>query len=351
MIIINTIVFVTILLIDIFVIAIIRYRSKINPQSLVRQQISPPQELRPAQVCRVYRKEMNIKEFSSTIIDLAIREILIIQKQQVSDTTYFYLILQDEDYNNNTDLMYYEKQLLDLLFKGISKMMKEDKAYTDFARSIHTSLVPDDYMEIDSQGRTMVNITSLGQKRVFLFGPSFTQRVYNIIEDSIQDYKHSNQGKSQQAVHFGISILIISVLPGFLSVVIPPITATVVSFSGIGVLLLSGVIPLHRYTAKGVETYEHISGFAHYIRSDKKDHLDLEQGEEYFFKYLPYVMILGREYVEQYMRAFQDMNIEKPLWYEDLDSSHFSLKEFQLSIDAIDQSIRKTFQSPMRSNQ
>lgn len=312
-------------------------RSQVHLKRPIVRQYLFPKDLRPAQVSRVYHGQQNTKEFSSTIIDLAVRGIIHIREEEASGWFGYgqntcYVILQDENYHQRDDLEEYEREILDLIFDHPPEENKEG-----VTRWVSTFTTSHDVLE-DDDGRRMVDMNALAKKHVFA---SKATSMYKKITRSFSKDDYIN---SSIVRYVALNLLIgVGTLIG--GVFIDSLfNVWFWTFGGIVTALLVWIMSAFAptRTQKGLDVYGHMLGFKKYIEVAEKDRLKFQEDEQIFFENLPYAMVLG--IVDKYSKAFEDIITHSPDWYEGT-STGFSSVGFQKSMNSLDSSIGKSFTS------
>ena len=276
-----------------------------------------PEGLSPAEAGALIDENVDMRDISSTIIDLAVRGYLKIieTKNKVlffNKTDYTFEKLTD--YHIDTSLKKHEKHILDAIFNGGNKRDLSDlknEFYRDLPR-VREAI----YKET-------VN------KKYFTNSPEKTRDLYKtlgfvMIAGSI----------------FGIGFF---VMYSLLSVAIG------LAISGVIVLIFSQFMPAK--TKKGVEMYYQVKGLEEFIKTAEKDRLQFQEKENIFEKLLPYAMAF---YIaEKWSKAFEGIMKTPPNWYQSSDPSFltgFSTYHFLHNLNNLSSSMNTTFQSSPRGS-
>ena len=261
-------------------------------------QYEPPENLRPALVSFLIKQRSSEKEISATLIDLAVKGYLKIKEIKEGWSKDFELIkLQKEP--EPEGLLYYEKELLDLLFKtgdsvkisSLKNKLSDHKRF--FALRLRTEM-----------------------EQLLYFSPASL--------------------RIQSVLYFLAAILIVSFF-GFLRIQF--ILAFSNAISGAIMLFFSSIMP--KRTPKGAEAYWQTLGFKEYLKTAEKYRLEFQEKEKIFEKFLPYAMVLG--VVRFWTKAFEGIYKEPPSWYEGYYIGVFSTTVFADSLGHFETGMRNVF--------
>ncbi len=235
----------------------------------------PPTNLRPAEVGVVFDQRADLKDISSTLIDLAIRGYLRIiqgEEKKLLSTTKDYTFTKLKELGEDAKL--FEKETFDGLFNGGTTKQLSDLKNNFYKRlaDIKTAL----YKGLVEQG-------------MFPTNPERVRHLYS-------------------GIGVGLVVAGFFLLSGLLG--------GILIASGVIVLLFSLIMP--RRTKKGVETYRAIKGFRWFLSVTEKDRLKFhnapEKKPELFEKFLPYAMVLNVE--KEWAKQFEGIYQQQPNWYQ-----------------------------------
>ncbi|MFP4458818.1 MAG: DUF2207 domain-containing protein [Candidatus Zixiibacteriota bacterium] len=248
----------------------------------------PPDELNPAQAGSLYDETVDMRDITSTIVDLAVRGYLRIEEVESDKFLFFknkdYRIVQLKEYD---DLKGYEMTMLNALF-----------------RLGHTYNPTGDNTHLKS-----VLISELKNK----FYKDLTS-IKSSIESSLVDagcFDEAPQNVIKKYVLFGIIGFSLAII----SVVILHSIALMVGFllSALIIIIFSKFMPAK--TRKGATLARHILGFKEFVGRVEKDRIERMAKEDptVFDRLLPYAMALGVE--DHWANAFSDLYRDPPNWY------------------------------------
>jgi len=285
------------------------------------RQYKPPQELRPAEVSRIYHQAPKKDEFAATIVDLAVRGVLKIREEEkdqfIGSKTIHKLELKDEDYQSRDDLRSYETELLDKLFA-------------------------EKHVEEEVEGK-VVNMEKLNEKHALAKHASAIQkRIYEDMNGE-EYFRRKPQNISGQWFGMGILLLFAGAFVGFgTSYLWWGVMLAVVAVIS---MVFGKVVP--RRTQAGADMYSNIEGYRKYVQVAEKERLEFQEKENIFFELLPYAMVLG--VADKWGKAFEDVVTEPPDWYEGTHSTAaaggFSTGEFANSMESTGDVVSGSFSS------
>lgn len=249
-------------------------------------QYEPPGGMTPVEVGGLCKEDVSNSDVSAIIVSLAVRGYLLIaetEKKGLLTTGADYEFRRLKDYANDSTLQPYEKLVLDTLFGGtgmlvrVSEISEQHLFYKQmqpvknavFARLVEQGYFPSDPAKIKA-GYYGVGIMALFG--LFFFG---------------------NVSDAFSGTFFGNVFLAIAV-------------------SAVLVMFFAHLMP--RRTPKGVAAYEAALGFKDYVSTAEKYRLQWQEKEHIFENFLPYAMVFG--VVAKWSKAFENMNLPKPEWYQ-----------------------------------
>ncbi len=249
-----------------------------------------PDGLTPAEVGTLVDEEVDLRDISATIIDLAVRGYL--RMEELDSSTWFssgsdyrFIKLKEPQGLKNFELKLYNK-----IFAG-----KSSVTLSDLQEKFYPVLpqVKDDlYRGLSKQG--------------FFDGNPETVRGASLV-----------LGVMLVLAVLALSCMIQYVLIGrvfFVPVIIAGVLSIVV------VLITSRVMP--RKTRKGRITWEKIAGLQEYIRRAEVDNLQESERQGIFERLLPYAIIFGLS--KRWGKAFADLYRQPPDWYQPARPMDFS---------------------------
>ncbi len=253
-------------------------------RGVIVPQYDPPDKMIPAEMGTLVDERADLRDLSSTIVDLAVRgylQIKVLPKALglVFKEDDYELIRLDKPKPGDPGLSKFEKDYVDAIFGGgtskkISKL--KDRFYTELP-GLKTSL----YQGLTNKGYFA---SSPNNVRGVYFGKGFlTLFVFGILVQFLATFDNL----SIQLMGYPLLM------------------------NGLLTLALAYFMP--RKTAKGTEAYEHILGFKMYLSIAEKDRLKWQEKENIFYECLPYAMTLG--IADKWSKAFKDTFAEPPSWY------------------------------------
>ncbi len=274
-------------------------RDPIAIKSTVMAEYEAPDNLRPAQIGTLIDDSMDMRDITSTIIDLATRGYLKIiekkEKQFFGEST-TYTLEKTTPTNSKDSLAEFEQKVYSGLFGSSEKATLDDLRYKfykvipEVKRAVYTDLVNQKYYVANPESVRAVYVTTAA---IIFFGTIF----------------------------FGEIVLAImpSLMPGLL------ISAVIIGIFG-------NFMP--KKTQKGVDTRVHILGLEEFIRTAEKDRMKFYENENIFEKMLPYAIALNL--AEKWAKACESLNIQQPGWYQSSNpnfGTHFSTNLFLHSLN------------------
>ncbi|MCK5832910.1 DUF2207 domain-containing protein [bacterium] len=263
----------------------------------VAPRYEPPEDLAPAEAGTLIDESVDIRDMTSTIVDLAVRgyiKIFEIEKKKI-------VLFKKSDYilvklrNPNNSLKSYEKKVLSALFE-------------------RGSIEPEDRVQLDSiapgnENNEAITISSLKDK-FYMELP--------IIKDAIYDGLVANKYFPSRPDHirqkyagFGIVLLVV----GFPIAAFASNWAFIASFVPAGLMTIIFGKFMPRKTKKGAISAINVAGFEEFVRRVEKDRIERMATEDptVFERLLPYAMALG--VADQWAEAFEGIFKEAPKWF------------------------------------
>ncbi len=241
-------------------------------------EFAPPGGVRPGQIGTLLDERANVIDVTATIVDLAGRGFLLIQeipRQGLFSKADWNLIRLEKD---GTELLPYEKELLDGLFRDGNEV-KVSELKTTFAERLHGV---EDHVRTRWAGRGVL-LTVVGGGLTFVLA---------------------------RWTHWGL-------------VGIPVIVA------GVALALMARWMPAR--TAKGTAMLRRIRGFRRVIATAETHMSRWAEEENVFTRYLPYAIVFGL--TKKWAKAFEDLGLapDTSSWY--VGPHPFTALAFADSID------------------
>jgi uncharacterized membrane protein len=275
-------------------------------------QYEAPDNLSPAEVGTLIDEKADIRDITSTIVDLAVRGYLIIKV--LPDAKGF--LFKQDDYElikiknpklkGRREITPFETQFMDAVF-GTSEQVKistlENQFYThlpELKKTLYENLVTKGYFPKSPDGiRNMYFIKGI----ILLF--------FGIVAIQFEAISYQT---------FFTSCLIIN---------------------GIFSFIFASFMP--KKTDKGVAAREYILGFKHYMEVAEKDRLKFQEKENIFYELLPYAMALN--IADKWSKAFKDVFKNPPEWYQGAGVGYFYPIAFTHNIQSMASTINNAFAS------
>jgi hypothetical protein len=265
-----------------------RYGKDYKGRGVIVPHFEPPKHLTPAEVGLLMDYNLDNRDLSATIIDLAVRGYIIIHDDQnkkfgIFKHHEFSLELAN---SNLAALKPHEKKLLEALFKPIKQGT---------------------VLKIKDINRTKMSQTVSGIRKQL---KTSLKKDHGLIEET-----PAKPLRILWAIGIGACIILILIRPGW------------GWFAGMSIAVISPLIfglLMRRRSHAGVESFEHIQGLKWYMDTAEKDRFDKMQSVErpyaeparsvkMFEKLLPYAVALGVE--KSWAKQFDNIYTEQPSWY------------------------------------
>lgn len=238
-------------------------------------EFAPPENIKPAEMGTLFDGKVDVEDFSTTIIDLAVRGYIKIK--EIPKTGIFgkkdYEITLLKDYG---DLGSYEND-------AISGFGFDHKVGSSVKLS---ELKNEYYKNITQMKKTLYG--EMKNRNWFFANPEAVRNIYIFIGIAIISLGLWIGGFWGSAGYFGIIA------------------------TGVIILLFSGAMP--KRTPAGREMLRKIKGFKLYMETAERYRQQFYEKEGIFEKYLPYAMVFG--IVDKWAKAFEGLDIKPPDWYE-----------------------------------
>jgi len=248
----------------------------------------PPDELRPAEMGTLIDERVDIRDISSTIVDLASRGYLHIKAIArpgllFTDMDYeFTLQRPKEEVEADQNLRYFEHKLIDGMFgEGQICMMSDlkNKFY------VHLPALR------DALYHAMVT------RRYFTHRPDETRNAYRI--------------GGWVLIAAGVFSLLFFGIAEEAAVRVPLGWSVAIGLCGVALLIAARTMP--RKTTSGRDAVVGVRGFEEYLSRAEGEFIKFQEREGYFEKYLAYAMALG--IADRWAKAFEGLQTEPPKWY------------------------------------
>lgn len=252
----------------------------------IAAQYGPPDQLTPGEAGTLVDNSADMRDITSTIVDLAVRGYLVIEEHEhdrmlglVHDKDYTFLLKKDR--SEWSKLKPHEQELLNGFF---------------------------------SDGRSTVKLSDL-HNQFYRYLSSIKERIF----DSLISAGYYRRSPDSVRSAYLLSGTVIGVLMVFGSHSVAE-SLGMVSITFVFAGILTGLIicafgwfmPAH--TIKGVRAVEDVLGFEDFLNHVEAERFNrMIKTPEMFEKFLPYAMALGVE--KNWSKAFQGIMTEPPQWY------------------------------------
>ena len=273
-------------------------------------QYDPPDKLLPAEIGSLVDERVDMRDLTSTIIDLCVRgylQIKVLPKAQglIFKTDDYELIRLDKPKAGDRGLTDFEKLFIDKIFEG-----DQTKKISDLQNKFYTVLPKLD----EAIYNNLVN------KGYFPASPASVRGKYFV--------------KAFIFIFFGFFLM------SFEAAVFQSGFTYFLFLNGILTVIFAYFMP--KKTPKGVEAKEHILGFKYYMEIAEKERIKFQEKENIFYEYLPFAMALN--VADKWSNAFKDIYKEPPKWFVGY-TGHFNPTSFTHSLNSVSSSISSSFAS------
>lgn len=273
-------------------------------------QYEPPDKLLPAEVGALIDERVDMRDLTSTIVDLCVRgylKIKVLPKENglLFKTDDYELIRLDKPKSGDRGLSEFEKLFVDKIFGSGST-----KKVSDMQNTFYTSL------------------------------PLLKDTLYKNLVD--KEYFPASPGSVRKKYFIKAALFIF----GSWFIMIPEMIlfqtgySFLISINGWLTLLFAYFMP--QKTPKGVEAREHILGFRHYMDIAETDRVRWQEKQNIFYEYLPYAMAFN--IADKWSNAFKDIYKQPPQWFEGYTGA-FLVTDFTHRLSSVSRTISTSFAS------
>jgi hypothetical protein len=313
-------------------------------RSITPVEYSPPEDVRPGQLGTLKDEVANPLDVTSTIVDLAVRGYLRIE--EIPKEGWFgkpdwrLVKLKEPD----TELLVYERKLLDALFEDSTV-----ESIEDVQRAIGTLTgwkgrvarlalsrvagagggLPEEQSPPRPDQVEQVLLSSLKQRfasrlhevQNALYSDAVKRGWFPERPDKVRTRWH---GRAILLLLAGIGLTVLLAAKTHLGLIGIPVVIA-------GLVLLAGANDMPRRTAKGTGLVRRVRGFRTYIDTAEAQEARFQERENIFSKYLPYAIVFGL--TEKWAKAFAALGQETPQanWY--VGTQPYAFNTFASSID------------------
>ena len=252
----------------------------------------PPKDMTPAEIGTLIDEQLDMRDISATIIDLAVRGYIRITPEVETGLTgknvdYSFELLEPyEKLRDNIELSPFEQALIGGLFCGLDSVWMSGIS----GRFYHT----------------------LGQLQDIMYDSMVDNGYFSYRPDTVRTaYRYGGLAVFFAGVFYAIYAF---VMPG---VLIASGWGVGVALCGVISALAAGAMP--RKTAKGTDAFITIKGFEEYLSRAERSQIEQQERQNTFEKYLPYAIAFG--IADKWAKAFDGLQKIQPDWYGGDDST------------------------------
>ena len=273
------------------------YRAGRDPDTGRSEMVAfdPPDGMTPAEIGTLIDEQVDMRDITATIIDLAVRGLILIKSDKekgllFSRTEYTLELTRSYDeMGNDTNLSGYEIALISAIFGG-----NQFRVMSDLATKFYVHL------------------------------PKLRNQLYeSLVKRGYFTHRPDRVRKSYQ--NGGIAMIVTGIFAS-LALLAPDIPAAfaisvgwglALSVCGVMLVIAAGVMP--RKTTKGKDALLAIKGFEEYISRAERAEIEHQERNDYFEKFLPYAIALG--IADRWAKAFEGIQTQPPQWYSGYDGA------------------------------
>ncbi|MEK9152913.1 MAG: DUF2207 domain-containing protein, partial [Patescibacteria group bacterium] len=282
----------------------------VGGRKTIMPQYEPPDGITPAELGTLVDQSADIRDITSTIVDLAVRGWL---KSKEGETKGLLFTSKDFEFEllkpaADPSLKPHEKLIVSSLFGGLPSVrlstIKKDHlfylAIPDIKKKLYGQMIALNYFSGNPEN--IKGLYGLLAAVVIFIGYSFTSAL---------------AGQAGSPVN----------------------TTRWVALAITAIICFIFVPAMARRTATGALAYEHALGFKDYLATAEKYRLQWQEKELIFEKFLPYAMVLG--VADKWAKTFADLGLPPPTWYEGSASASgvFNAVAFTSSMRSFDSSV------------
>jgi uncharacterized membrane protein len=254
----------------------------------IAAQYEPPDQLTPAEAGTLVDNSADMRDITSSIVDLAVRGYLVIEEHQKDRMLG---LIHDKDYNF---------------------ILKKDRA--EWAKlKPHEQVLLNGIFSSGTVGET-VSMSSL-ENRFYKNLPDIKNRIF---ESLVANGYYRRRPDSVRASYIGIALVVgvLSIWGGSAvasSLGMAPLTFIIAGvLSALIIIAFGWFMPAH--TDQGARALEGVLGFEDFLNHVESDRFNrMIKTPQMFEKFLPFAMALGVE--KNWSKAFQGIMTQPPDWY------------------------------------
>lgn len=301
-------------------------------QLSIAPRYEPPEGLTPAEAGALVDETVDMRDMTSTIVDLAVRgylKIIELEKQKIlffKNKDYALIQLKEVDDNLKT---HERKMLVGLFSKG--SVMPEDEAKI-------SKLCP------ECSGRKAITVSSLKEK-FYTELPAIKDAIYDSLVDTGLLPARPDRVRSGYII-FGSLLL----FGAFILASIFFNWAFIAGLAPVGLTILFFAKYMPRKTKEGTIKAVHVAGFEEFVRRVEKDRIEkmADKDPTIFERLLPFAMALG--VADQWAEAFEGIFKEAPSWFVSSQGTAFYPNMFVGNLGNAISAVGSTMSSRPRSS-
>jgi len=277
---------------------------------------NPPKGLSPAEMGTLVDEQCDLKDITSTLIDLAARGYLKIKELKTEN--FFFMTNKDYEFEKTAPPV------------GAEPLSKAEQLFLD-------AIFPSE---------AALTTTRLSERKGKFY--PYLQAIRDAIYESLttkQLFRHNPE--TIRRSYFAVALVMFLLAVWALGCSIP--TSLGIGVASIIVALFAPAMPAR--TAKGSQLTRESLGFARFVNKAEKERIKILAAEDptIFGRLLPYAMVLGA--ADQWAQVFKELAIEPPSWYAPTDGCNdYSTAVFVNNLGSAMRSFDQTFATPAGSN-
>ena len=289
----------------------------------IAAQYEPPDQLTPGEAGTLVDNSADMRDITSTIVDLAVRGFLVIEEHQKDRMLGLF---HDKDYNF---------------------ILKKDRA--EWAKlKPHEQVMLNGIFSSGTVGET-VSMSSL-ENRFYTNLPGIKNSIF---ESLVTHGYYRRRPDSVRAAYIGVAVVVgvLSIWVG--SGIASKLGMAPLTFIAAGVLSAAVIcafgwfMPAH--TEQGTRALEGVLGFEDFLNHVESDRFNrMIKTPQMFEKFLPYAMALGVE--KNWSKAFQGIMTQPPDWYRGSYGPNFYPMMFASDLNAMSSHASSVMASAPRSS-
>lgn len=290
-------------------------------------QYEPPDKLTPGECGALVDNEVNMRDITATLVDLAVKGYITIEQRQHEGLIHlghhndyiFHLKKQPAEWST---LRPHETGVLSGMFFS-SPSALASFAGRAYARNIATMVANATGQDADSTLQESVSLADM-QNHFYVNLPSIRGSISDaLVSDGY--YTHSPNSVRQGYIFTGIIIGFLMVAGSNFLAGVTQSSRTAWAIAGIAVgaviCAFGWFMPVH--TEQGVRALEKVLGFEDFLGRVEGDKIErMEKTPELFEKYLPYAMALRVD--KKWTQAFSSIAMQPPSWFQGYYGSGFA---------------------------